>query len=206
METNRENKENKEDKRKTNPPSDRNFIIVLGIIVVLAMAAISWKPNATEAKLDPSANTTSSTNSTSKSSSKRSPPDFSVTSLAGENISLSKLKGKVVLIDFWATWCGPCRQEMPAVKKIWDTHKNNNFTIIGISLDMDREPLDNYIKTKGITWPQYYDGLGWKNKVARLYGVTGIPFTLLLDKNGEVAGAGLRGESLARKIDELVAN
>lgn len=203
METSKENKESKE---ATNSPSDRNFIIVLGIIVVLAMAAISWKPKATEAKLDTSTNTASKASGASKSSSKKAPPDFSVTSLTGENISLSKLKGKVVLIDFWATWCGPCRQEMPAVKKIWDKHKNNNFIIIGISLDMDREPLDNYIKTKDITWPQYYDGLGWKNKVARLYGVTGIPFTLLLDKNGEVAGAGLRGENLARKIDELVAN
>jgi len=120
--------------------SDRNFMIVLALIVLLAITAISWKPNNTEAKL-------TSTKS-GNSSNKRTPPDFSVTSLTGENISLSKLKGKVVLIDFWATWCGPCRQEMPAVKKIWDKHKNNNFIIIGISLDMDREPLDNYLKTK----------------------------------------------------------
>lgn len=188
---------NKESKQ---PPSDRNFIIVLGAIVLLAIAAISWKPNATNAT-----ETKLTTNTNSSSSNKKAPPDFSVTSLSGENISLSKLKGKVVLIDFWATWCGPCRQEMPAVKQIWEKHKNNNFTIIGISLDMDREPLDNYIKTKGISWPQYYDGLGWKNKVARLYGVTGIPFTVLLDKNGEVAGVSLRGESLARKVEELVA-
>jgi thiol-disulfide isomerase/thioredoxin len=177
--------------------SERNFIIVLGVIVALAIAVISWKPNTTEAKL-------SSKNSSNAT--KKAPPDFSVTSLTGENISLSKLKGKVVLIDFWATWCGPCRQEMPVVKKIWEKHKNNNFTIIGISLDMDREPLDNYIKTKGISWPQYYDGLGWRNKVAQLYRVTGIPFTVLLDKNGEVAGVGLRGQTLESKIEQLIAN
>ncbi len=175
--------------------SDRNFMIVLALIVLLAITAISWKPESTEAKLAPKTSSTA----------KKTPPDFSVTSLTGESLSLSKFKGRVVLLDFWATWCGPCRQEMPAIKKIWDKHKSNNFTIIGISLDMDREPLDNYLKTKDITWPQYYDGLGWRNKVARLYGVTGIPFSLLLDKNGEVAGVGLRGQSLADKIDELVA-
>jgi hypothetical protein len=93
---------------------------------------------------------------------------------------------------------------MPVVKKIWDKYKDNNFTIIGISLDSEREPLDNYLKTQNITWHQYYDGQGWQNKVAQLYGVTGIPFTVLLNKNGEVAAVGLRGQILDQKISELI--
>ncbi|MBL8192283.1 MAG: TlpA family protein disulfide reductase [Blastocatellia bacterium] len=177
---------------------NKSGLILLVVFSVLLVGFMRWQM---DAKVFNSSGSTKASTSSGKTV-----PDFSVTSLKGENISLSKLKGKVVLIDFWATWCGPCRVEMPAVKKVWEKHKNNNFTIIGISLDTDREPLDNYIKNNNITWPQYYDGLGWKNKVAQLYGVRGIPFTVLLDKNGEVAGVSLRGQALANKVDELLQN
>lgn len=178
---------------------NKSGTILLIVFSVLLIGFMRWQMEARVFR----PTTSSSANS---SASLKTPPDFNVTTLKGDNISLSKFKGKVVLIDFWATWCGPCRQEMPAVKKIWGKYKDNDFTIIGISLDSDREPLDNYIKNQNITWHQYYDGQGWQNKVAQLYGVTGIPFTVLLNKKGEVAAVGLRGQNLDQKIGELLQN
>jgi thiol-disulfide isomerase/thioredoxin len=128
-------------------------------------------------------------------------PGFSVKSVSGDEISLEGLKGKVVLLDFWATWCGPCRQEMPAVKGIWKKYKDNQFVIIGISQDRDRGALDRYLKEEGITWPQILDGQG---RISRTYGVRGIPHTVLIDQEGAVRAVGLRGGSLSSKIGELI--
>jgi len=131
-------------------------------------------------------------------------PGFSVKSIAGDEISLESLKGKIVLLDFWATWCGPCMAEMPAVKEIWKKYHGDQFVIVGISLDRDRGALDRYLSKEGINWPQVYDGAGFQSKVSRLYGVNGIPHTVLIDQEGAVRAVGLRGSSLSSKIGELI--
>ena len=129
--------------------------------------------------------------------------DFNVKSTTGEPLSLARLRGKVVLLDFWAVWCGPCRAEMPNMKRLWSKYAGDDFTVIGVSLDDDRAVFDKYIAGEGIKWPQYYDDNG-DNRLARLYGVRGIPFTVLIDENGIVRATGLRGSSLESKIGELL--
>jgi thiol-disulfide isomerase/thioredoxin len=113
-------------------------------------------------------------------------PALEFASLSGEQVNLANLKGKVVLIDFWATWCGPCRKVMPDLVETYKSYHERGFEIIGISLDKDQSELEKYMQDTGITWQQYYDGLGWDNKVARRFGVRGIPHIVLVDKNGVI--------------------
>jgi thiol-disulfide isomerase/thioredoxin len=113
-------------------------------------------------------------------------PTLEFTSFSGEQINMANLKGKVVLIDFWATWCGPCRRVMPDLVETYKEYHSKGFEIIGISLDKDRAQLEKYMEDTGITWPQYYDGLSWNNKISRRFGIRGIPHVVLLDKNGAV--------------------
>jgi len=131
-------------------------------------------------------------------------PGFNVRSISGDDLSLERLKGKIVLLDFWATWCGPCRLEMPAVKEIWKKYRGDQFVIVGISLDQDRGALKRYLDSEGISWPQVYDRAGFESSVARLYGVRGIPHTVLIDQDGVVRAVGLRGGTLSSKIGELI--
>jgi thiol-disulfide isomerase/thioredoxin len=113
-------------------------------------------------------------------------PPLEFTSLSGEQINLANLKGKVVLIDFWATWCGPCRVVMPDLVETYKQYHDRGFEIIGISLDKDKSQLEKYMQEMGITWQQYYDGLVWNNKIASRFGVRGIPHIVLVNKNGAV--------------------
>jgi tetratricopeptide (TPR) repeat protein len=131
-------------------------------------------------------------------------PSFKVKSTEGEELSLQKFKGKVVLLDFWAAWCGPCRIEMPEVKKIWKKYSSDQFVLVGVNLDSNRAAFEAYVKQESLSWPQYYDGLGWGNTIARLYGVTAIPHTILIDRDGIIRGVGLRGGGLSSKIGELL--
>jgi thiol-disulfide isomerase/thioredoxin len=132
-------------------------------------------------------------------------PDFHVTDLAGKPLSISNDKGKVVLLDFWATWCGPCVAELPNVLKTYEKHHADGFNIIGISLDKEREKLESFIKEKNMTWPQYFDGKGWENKLSTTYGVRSIPATYLLDGNGKIIGKDLRGEQLEEAVTKALA-
>jgi thiol-disulfide isomerase/thioredoxin len=129
---------------------------------------------------------------------------FAVKSHTGAELSLEKLRGKVVLLDFWASWCIPCRFDLPEVKKIWKKYGGEQFFLIGINLDSNRPEFDAYMKEEGINWPQYYDGLGWGNKISQLYGVYSIPHTVLIDQDGVIQATGLRGEELSEKIGELL--
>ncbi len=113
-------------------------------------------------------------------------PTLKFASLNGEQVNLANLKGKVVLIDFWATWCDPCLRAMPDLVKTYREYHDQGFEIIGISLDKNQSQLEQYMQDKGITWQQYYDGLGWSNKMAKRFGVRGIPHIVLIDKNGIV--------------------
>jgi Tfp pilus assembly protein PilF/peroxiredoxin len=129
---------------------------------------------------------------------------FRVKSTAGDDLSLEKFKGKVVLLDFWAVWCGPCRVDMPKVKKIWKKYSGDRFVIIGVNLDSNRKTFEDYVEQEGLTWPHYFDGLSWNNKIARLYWVTAIPHTVLIDQEGIIRGVGLRASGLSSKIGELL--
>ena len=133
-------------------------------------------------------------------------PDFAETDLNGKPLSVAALKGKVVLVDFWATWCPPCRAELPNVIATYKKHHSEGFEIIGVSLDSEREKLDAFLKQQdGMTWPQYFDGLGWSNKLAGKYGVQSIPFAVLVGPDGKIIGKDLRGEELENAVSAAVA-
>jgi tetratricopeptide (TPR) repeat protein len=131
-------------------------------------------------------------------------PSFNVKSTQGDQIALDKLRGKIVLLDFWASWCGPCREDMPEVRKIWKQYSGENFVMIGINLDRDQRAFDKYVREQGVSWPQYFDGGGWNNKVSRLYGVHAIPHTVLIDQDGIIRATGLRAGRLSKAIGDLL--
>ena len=131
-------------------------------------------------------------------------PEISLPTPNGKEIALSSLKGKLVLIDFWASWCGPCRKEMPNVIKIYSKFKNKGFEIYGVSLDQDKEKWMEAITIDGINWPQVSDLKYWDNVAARIYNVQGIPYTVLIDKDGKIIAKNLRGQELEKKIAEVL--
>jgi len=132
-------------------------------------------------------------------------PGFSETDVAGNALSVAGCKGKVLLIDFWATWCGPCRQELPNVIAIYQKFHGQGFEVIGVSLDDDKNALNKFTQQMGMPWPQYFDGQGWGNKLAKQYGVESIPMTYLLNRQGIVIGKELRGKSLATAVESALA-
>ncbi len=127
--------------------------------------------------------------------------DFQVIDLKGQELSLKKYRGHVVLLDFWATWCAPCRVEIPYIKKVYDKYKAQKFEVIGISLDQSKPVLNEYIEKHNITWPQVLDD---GRAVAKMYNVTGIPATFLIDREGVIRRIRLRGNSLESAVAALV--
>jgi peroxiredoxin len=132
-------------------------------------------------------------------------PDFQETDTQGKPLSLSRFKGKVVLVDFWATWCGPCRVELPNVLSTYNKYHSKGFDIIGISLDQSREQLDSFVASNKMPWPQYFDGKGWQNKLAQHYGIMGIPATYLVDGQGTIIARDLRGPELEKAVAAALA-
>ena len=122
----------------------------------------------------------------------------------GRQVDLGKLKGKVVLIDFWATWCGPCIAELPNVKKTYAKYHEKGFEIVGVSLDQSKDKLTDFVKENDMPWPQHFDGLGWKNKFAVMYGIQGIPAMWLVDKDGNLVDMKARS-GLDAKVEKLLA-
>jgi len=131
-------------------------------------------------------------------------PEINLPSVDGKEMKLSSLRGKIVLIDFWASWCGPCRKEMPNVVKAYAKFKTKGFEIFGVSLDDNKDRWVEAIAKDGITWPQVSDLKKWDGDVVRNYNITGIPFTVLLDKEGKIIAKNLRGEELEKKLAEVL--
>jgi peroxiredoxin len=131
-------------------------------------------------------------------------PDIVLPSPEGTEIALSSLRGKIVLIDFWASWCGPCRKEMPNVVKAYAKFKNKGFEIFGVSLDQDKGRWVEAIAKDGMTWPQVSDLKYWESAPARMYNVQSIPYTLLLDREGKIIDKNLRGDALEKRLAELL--
>jgi thiol-disulfide isomerase/thioredoxin len=131
-------------------------------------------------------------------------PDITLTTPDGVAVALSSLRGRVVLIDFWASWCGPCRKENPNVVRTYNKYKAKGFEIYGISLDKDGNAWKQAIAADGIGWVQVSDLKYWDSAAAKLYGVQAIPQTFLLDRNGIIAARDLRGAALDAKVGELL--
>ncbi len=130
--------------------------------------------------------------------------DFMQPDANGTMISLSSFKGKYVLVDFWASWCAPCRNESPNLVKAYEKYKSKNFEILSITLDEKKDRWLKAIQDDHYTWTQVGDIKGWENAAARAYGIQGIPFNLLLDPNGVIIARNLRGEALEKKLEEIL--
>ena len=131
--------------------------------------------------------------------------DFEMKTPEGNNVKLSDFvsKNKYTLVDFWASWCGPCRQEMPNVVEAYKIYKPKGFEIVGVSLDRDEESWKKGIAELNITWPQMSDVKYWDCEAAKLYGVNAIPATVLIDQEGTIVERNLRGEALKKRLAEL---
>ena len=132
------------------------------------------------------------------------PLDIKFTAVDGREVDVNKMPGKVVLIDFWATWCGPCVAEIPNVKKAYDKLHGKGFEIVGISFDSDKDKLKEFVQEKDMPWPQYFDGAGWGNKFGKQFGINGIPTMWLVDKKGVLREMHAR-DRLEGKVEELLA-
>lgn len=130
-------------------------------------------------------------------------PEIALPNPQGQVIKLSSMRGKYVLVDFWAKWCGPCRQENPNVVRVYNKYKDKGFTVFGVSLDRSKDDWMKAIQEDGLTWTHVSDLKYWQSEAAKLYNVTAIPFSLLLDPQGKIVAKNLRGPALEQKLAEI---
>jgi peroxiredoxin len=131
-------------------------------------------------------------------------PNLTMNDVNGKPMTISSFKGKYVLVDFWASWCKPCRQENPNVVAAYNKFKTNNFTILGVSLDQDKQSWIDAIKADGLNWSHMSDLKYWESAAVPAYGIDGIPFNVLVDPNGIIVASNLRGADLETKLAELL--
>jgi peroxiredoxin len=131
-------------------------------------------------------------------------PDFTMNDSTGKPVTLSSLKGKILLVDFWASWCGPCRGENPNVVKAYQAFSKKGFDILGCSFDQNRERWIKAVKDDNLTWNHVSDLKGWGNEAGKLYGINSIPANVLLDKDQKIIARNLRGEDLMKKLTEVL--
>jgi len=136
------------------------------------------------------------------------PLDIKFTALDGRHVDLGQMRGKVVLVEFWATWCGPCVGEIPHIKETYKQFHSKGFEVIGISFDSSRDSgkqaLQRFVQKEGLPWPQYFDGKVWQNKFGIQFGIASIPTMWLVDKKGNLRNANARGD-LQDKVEKLLA-
>jgi peroxiredoxin len=131
-------------------------------------------------------------------------PDFKAQTIEGEDLSLSDLRGQFVLLEFWATWCGPCLPEIPHLKTMQEKYQDSDFKIVGISLDRDKDTLRNFLEEREMEWAQIFVDEGWEGDIARQYNVSGIPRMYFIDPEGRIIARDLRGEEMVSVIEEIV--
>jgi peroxiredoxin len=131
-------------------------------------------------------------------------PDFEQNDVDGKPVNIKSFRGKYVLIDFWASWCGPCRGENPNVVSAFKKYSSKNFTVLGVSLDKSKEPWVQAINNDGLTWTHVSDLKGWTNAVAQKFGINSIPQNFLIDPNGVIIGKNLRGPDLDAKLESVI--
>ena len=135
----------------------------------------------------------------------KKPVELKYTAVDGKEVDLTKMRGKVVLVDFWATWCGPCRGEVPNVVATYKKFHEKGFEVVGVSLDEDKDAMLAYVKEQNMTWPQYFDGKGWQNEISTKYGIQAIPAMWVVDKKGLIRSTDARGEQLGQLVEKLLA-
>ena len=131
--------------------------------------------------------------------------DFTMKDIEGNDLMLSSLYGKYLLVDFWASWCGPCRRENPNIVRAYNDYKDKGFDILGVSFDKDRGKWIEAVRLDELTWHQVSDLQGWGNAAGKLYGVNSIPANVLLDLQGTIIAKNLRGKNLRLKLEELMS-
>lgn len=132
-------------------------------------------------------------------------PNFTLADSTGTLRSIEEFRGQYVLVDFWASWCGPCRRENPNIVKAYNEFKDNGFTVLGLSLDKERKAWLNAVEKDSLEWTQLSDLKGWDNEVARMFGVRSIPFSILIDPEGVIVAKDLTGEELHLELDRLLS-
>ena len=170
--------------------------ILIAIVLVGLIGGASVLYNQLSADFAPVQNVTEAA--------KEQAPDFTITDAEGNQVNLSDFFGKPIVLNFWASWCGPCRQEMPEVKKIYEQYKDKGFDIVGVSLDNNKKAWVGAINKMELPWHHISDLKGWQCEGAAVYGINAIPATILFGPDGKVVAAGLRAHELAAKLAELL--